>query len=312
MRSGISNSQFDSASYDAVTGTDANGNKPGVREAITMSKSGLDDKVTPALDAQKNVLTVMETTMGKAGAEPVTPSLSTSLYNDVQFLQGLVAGTPAEQVVTQAMAPKILAMGTNLAVLRDGGTLITSAGTVPFPASVSAVSTGVGQISDALSKANGGLGLIALGMGQLDSKGNPQPLMVNGKPGSLLYALDYLQSAINQQLVPGVDQLSGGANKISDGSGQAKTAISGGLDTLESVPAIVSALQENLTQNDTFLGKPDGANASVTYVYQTVAVSSTASAMNYGLVAIVLAMILLFFIGRPKKAAQMAPVAPEA
>jgi hypothetical protein len=77
------------------------------------------------------------------------------------------------------------------------------------------------------------------------------------------------------------------------------------------VPAIVSALQDNLTQNDTFLGKPEGSGASVTYVYQTVAISSSASAMTYGLGAIALALLILFIIGRPKKAPLAAPVEEE-
>ena len=311
IREGISNPAFDTASYDAIKGMDAKGNKPGVKEAVTMSKTALDTQMAAAMEGQKKVLTVMQDTMGKPGEAPVTPSLTTSLYNDADFLKSLVKGTPAEQVVTQAMVPKIVAMGTNLGVLRDGGTMITSSGSVPFPASVSAVETGIQSISSGLGKANNGLSFMAIGLGQLDEKGNPKPIMVNGKPGSLLYALDYLQDAVDGQLVPGIDQLSGGAAKIADGSGQAKTAVAGGLATLESVPAIVSALQENLTLNDTFLGKPEGANASVTYVYQTVAVSSAASAMNYGLGAIALALILLFFIGRPKEAAQIAPVEKE-
>lgn len=308
VRLGVSNPQFDTASYDAAKGTDASGNKPGVKEAVAMSKSAMDDKLIPALDAQGKVLTVMQATMGKPGAAPVTPSLTTSLYNDVDFLKALVKGTPAEAVLTQAMGPKILAMGTNLGVLKDGGTLITATGTIPFPASVSAVSTGVQQLSAGLGKANNGLSFIAFGLGQLDANGNPKPVMINGQPGSLLYALDYLKTAVNGQLVPGINQLSGGAAKIGDGSGQAKTAIAGGLDTLESAPAIVSALEDNVTQNDTFLGKPEGANASVTYVYQTAAVSPSAAAMNYGYGAIVLALIILFAIGRPKKAPQVAAV----
>ncbi|NLV23065.1 MAG: hypothetical protein GXY49_13985, partial [Syntrophomonadaceae bacterium] len=257
IRNGISNPAFDAASYDATKGTDASSNKPGVKEAVTMSKTAMDGQLLAAMEGQKKVLTAMETTMGKPGAEPVTPSLTTSLYNDVDFLKGLLKGTPAEQVITQAMAPKILAMGTNLAVFRDGGTLITSSGSVPFPASVSAVETGIQQISSALGKANNGLSFMAIGLGQLDANGNPKPVMVNGKPGSLLYALDYLQTAVDGQLIPGVDQLSDGAAKIGDGSGQAKTAVAGGLDTLEAVPAIVSALEENITLNDTFLGKPE-------------------------------------------------------
>lgn len=311
IRNGITNTAFNAATYDAVKGTDASGNKPGVKEAVTMSKTAMDTQLAPAFEGQKKVVTGLQDAVGKPGVDPVTPSLSTSLYNDADFLKALVKGTPAETVVTQAMIPKIIAINTNLGVLKDGGTLITAAGSVPFPASISTVETGVQSISSGLGKANNGLSFMAIGLGQLDEKGNPKPVMVNGKPGSLLYALDYLQTAVDGQLVPGVEQLSGGAAKISDGSGQAKTAISGGLDTLESVPAIVSALQDNVTANDTFLGKPEGAGSSVTYVYQTVAVSSAASAMNYGLGAIVLALILLFFIGRPKKSPLAAPVEQE-
>ncbi|HPF21379.1 MAG TPA: hypothetical protein PLC88_08565, partial [Syntrophomonas sp.] len=311
IRIGVSNPSFNTATYDATKGMDASGNKPGVKEAVTMSKTAMDTQLLAAMEGQKKVLTVMQDTMGKPGAEPVTPSLSTSLYNDIDFLKGLVKGTPAEQVITQALAPKILAMGTNLGVFRDGGTLISSSGSVPFPASVTAVESGIQQISSGLGKANNGLSFMAIGLGQLDENGKPKPVMVNGKPGSLLYALDYLQTAVDGQLVPGVDQLSGGAAKIGDGSGQAKTAVAGGLDTLEAVPAIVSALQDNLTQNDTFLGKPEGSGASVTYVYQTVAISSSASAMTYGLGAIALALLILFIIGRPKKAPLAAPVEQE-
>ncbi|HNX93074.1 MAG TPA: hypothetical protein PKI17_06075, partial [Syntrophomonas sp.] len=45
IRMGVSNPSFDMASYDGAKGTDAKGNKPGVREAVTMSKSGIDDKL---------------------------------------------------------------------------------------------------------------------------------------------------------------------------------------------------------------------------------------------------------------------------
>jgi X-X-X-Leu-X-X-Gly heptad repeat protein len=311
VRLGVSNPKFETASYDATKGTDAKGNKPGVREAVTMSKTAMDNQLMPAFEGQKTVLTVMEATMGKPGAEPVTPSLTTSLYNDVDFLKTMVAGTPAEAVLTQALGPKIAAMGTDLGVLRDGGTLITATGAVPFPASVNAVSTGVQQISTGLGKANNGLSMIAFGLGQLDAKGNPTPVMIDGKPGSLLYALSYLQSAVDGQLVPGINQLSGGTAKIGAGSGQAKTAIAGGLQTLESVPAIVSALQDNASQANTFLGKPAGAQGSVTYVYQTAAVIPGAAAMNYGFGVIILALILLFAIGRPKSAPQVAEMNKE-
>lgn len=289
IRVGVSNPAFDIATYDSAKGTDASGDKPGIREAISLSKAGLE--------GQKKVLTVMEATMGKPGAEAVQPSLSTTLYNDVSFLQGMVKGTPAEAVLTQAMAPKIIAMGSNLAVLRDGGTLITAAGGVPFPA-------GTEQLSAGLTKAGNGAGMIAMGLGNLDADGNPVKVMVNGKPGSILYALSYMQENIDGKLVPGVDKLMAGGSKIADGSGQAKDAISAGYNKLAQAPAIVSALEDNASAANSFLGKPEGATGSVVYVYQTPAVSAEAAAMKFGLIAIVLALIVLFAIGRPKSATQ--------
>ncbi len=306
IRVGLSTPGFDASTYDSAKGTDGKGNKPGVREAISISQTALDSKVTPALEAQKKVLTGMEVAMGKPGTDPVQPSLSTSLYNDVAFLKGLLKGTPAEAVIDKAMAPKIMVMGANMAVLRDGGTLVTAGGSIPFPASVTAVATGIEQISAGLGKANNGVGMVAMGLGQLDANGKPAPVMVNGKPGTILYALAYLQSSIDDKMVPGIVKLSDGTAKIADGSGQAKEAIAGGLDKMAAAPAIVSALKDNVSQADSFLGKPDGAVGTVAYVFQTPVVSTAASAMNYGLGAIVLALIILFAIGRPKSAAQFA------
>jgi X-X-X-Leu-X-X-Gly heptad repeat protein len=125
--------------------------------------------------------------------------------------------------------------------------------------------------------------------------------MMDGKPGSILYALAYFQQAINGQVIPGVTKLMDGTSKIGDGSGQAKTAIASGLVKIESSPAIMSALQDNVAQNDSFLGKPEGAAGMVAYIYQTPAVSQTATVMNYGLGVIALALIVLFAIGRPPK-----------
>lgn len=311
IRLGLSNPNFNTSTYDSATGADAKGNKPAVREAITISKNALDEKLTPALEGQKKVLTVMEATMGKPGGEVVQPTLSTSLYNDVSFIQGLVKGTPAEDVITKAMAPKIMAMGANLAVFRDGGNLITSGGSIPFPASVSAVATGVEQISAGLGKANNGVGMIAMGLGQIGPDGKPAKVMVDGKPGSILYALAYLQESIDGKMVPGIVKLGEGTAKIGDGSSQAKEAISGGLDKMAVAPAIVSALKDNVSQADSFLGKPEGAKGTVAYVFQTPEVSTAASAMNFGLGAIALALIILFAIGRPKSPSQFTEVNKE-
>ncbi|CFX62107.1 Uncharacterized [Syntrophomonas zehnderi OL-4] len=311
IRLGLSNPKFDVGTYNSATGTDAKGNTPAVREAITISKNALDEKITPALEGQKKVLTVMEATMGKPGGEVVQPSLSTSLYNDVSFMQGLVKGTPAEDVITKAMAPKIMAMGANLGVLRDGGNLVTAGGSMPFPASINAIAAGVEQISSGLGKANSGVGMIALGLGQIGADGKPVKVMMDGKPGSILYALAYLQESIDGKMVPGIDMLSEGTAKIGDGSSQAKEAITGGLEKMMAAPAIVSALKDNASQANSFLGKPEGAEGTVAYVFQTPEVNTAASAMNYGLGAIVLALIILFAIGRPKSPSQFTEVNKE-
>lgn len=290
LRAGLSNSAFDPNSYDSVKGTDAKGNKPMVREAIALTKKGLE--------GQSKVLTVMETTMGKPGGEVVQPSLSTSLYNDVSFLQGLVKGTPAEAVLTQAMAPKILAMGSNLAVLRTGGTLITGGGSIPFPA-------GIDQLSAGLDKASNGAGMIAMGLGNLDANGNPmKALKADGSPGSVMYGVVVMKEGIDGKMISGLDQLMDGGNKIADGTVQAKDGIYASYNKLAQAPAIVSALEDNASAADSFLGKPEGAVGNVVYIYQTPAVSAEAAAMKFGFVAIVLALIVLFAIGRPKSAAQ--------
>ncbi len=307
IRFGLSNPSFDKNSYDSAKGADAKGAKPGVREALTLSKTALDSKIIPGMEGQKKVLTAMEATMGKPSAEAaVQPTLGTSLYNDITFMKELVKGTPAEDVINKAMAPKIMAMGANLGVMRDGGNLITAGGAIPFPASVSALSTGIEQISSGIGKANNGVGMIVMGLGQVDANGQPVPIMMNGKPGSILYALTYLQEAIDGKMVPGVTKLMDGSSKIADGTVQAKEAIAGGLDKMAAAPAIVSALQENASQANSFLGIPEGANGSVVYVYQTPEVSAAAAAMKYGFGAIILALITLFAIGRPKSAAQFA------
>jgi hypothetical protein len=170
-----------------------------------------------------------------------------------------------------------------------------------FPASVTALEDGTKQLSAALGKTEGGLGMIVMGMGNVDAKGNPAKVMVNGKPGSILYALSYFQTSVDGKVIPGIDQIMAGTTKIGEGSNLAKDGISAGLNTMQSVPAIVSALKDNASQANTFLGKPEGAEAMVAYVYQTPKVDRVAATMNYGLGIIVFVLIILFAIGRPPK-----------
>lgn len=301
VRFGLSNPAFNSSTYDAAKGTDARGNKPGVREALTMSQAAVDSKLVPALEAQKQVIAGLQAVMGSSGAEISQPTTSTSIYNDVNFLKGLLAGTPAEAVISQALNPKILAVSNNLSVLKDGGTLVTSSGAVAFPASVSAVEQGLQQVSAGVGKANAGVGMIAMGVGQVGADGKPVKLLVNGKPGTILYALAYFQTAIDGQIIPGITKISDGTADIGTGSGEAKEAIASGLNDIASAPAIVSALEDNAGQADSFLGKPQGAEGTVAYVYQTQAVNQEASTMKLGMVLILLALAAIFALGRPAK-----------
>ena len=138
----------------------------------------------------------------------------------------------------------------------------------------------------------------------LDANGQPVKTMVNGKPASLLYALDYLQDSISGQMIPGITQLQDGAGQIGSGALTAKDAINVGLQTS---PVMMEAMNQKLATADTFLGKPDGATGSVTYVFQTPEITTEGQAVKYGLGAIAVALILFLAVGRPPKQAFEAP-----
>lgn len=309
IRTGMANPAFNAATYDPNTGADAGGNTPGVKDAISLCKSNIDDKVMPALGLQKTALDAMNVSIGSPADSGQEPSAETSLYNDLNYVKGLVAGSPAEKVITGNINPKLQNMSSNLTAVKSGGTLVTANGSMQFPASVAALEEGMEKISTGLGKANSGLGLMVLGLGPVDKNGKPVKVMIDGKPGSILYALSYMDTAINAQLVPGITQIQEGTGKIGEGSGLAKDGIAAGLQTMQSVPALMSTMEANLTQADIFLGKPEGALGTVTYIYQTPEVSTAAAAMNYGLGAIVLAFIILLVAGRPPK--QIIPVPAE-
>lgn len=336
---GVSNPSFKAATFDATKGVDGSGNKPGVREAVKMGKAALDTQVIPAMEGQKQVLTGLEATMGKLGTGPIQPAAATSLYNDTAYLKGtlgkLLDGSPyatavndvfdkamlpkleasnkiiaeamipkleaSGKIVGEAITPKIMAVGTNLTVLKSGGSLITATGPVSFPASINTVEQGIKSLSGARGQTDAGLSLISAGIGPIDTNGQAAKVMVNGKPGTLLYALSYFKSSLDQQVLPGLDQLVAGSSKIGAGSGQAKAGISAGLDKMLTAPAIVSALKNNTAQEDSFLGKPAGSQATVAYIFQTPQVSSQGTVMNYGFGAIVIVLIILFAVGRPPR-----------
>lgn len=292
-----------------------------------MGKPGSAPVQPAAATSLSNDTAFLKGLIGVPGANPVQPSASTSLSNDTAFLKGtlakLLTGTPylagvndiidkamvpkieaSNKIIDGAILPKITAVGTNLTVLKDGGTLITSAGSVPFPASVNTVEQGIKSLSTAMAQTDAGLGLISAGVGPIDSNGQAVKVMVDGKPGTILYALSYFNSSIDSQVLPGLDQLLAGSSKIGDGSGQARTAISSGLDKMLTAPATISAMKDSVTQADSFLGKPDGAEGAVTYIYQTPPASKQSTVMYYGLGAIAIVLIILFAAGRPPKTAK--------
>ncbi len=49
------------------------------------------------------------------------------------------------------------------------------------------------------------------------------------------------------------------------------------------------------------MGKPEGAQATVAYIFQTPQVSQQGTVMNYGLGSIVILLIILFAVGRPPR-----------
>jgi hypothetical protein len=304
IRVGLANPNFDASSYNMGTGTDGKGETPGAKDAIGLMKNTIDTQLLAAFGGQKMVLGLMETAIGTSADIGQEPSASTSLYNDINYLKAALAGTPAQQVITNAIEPKLNAMNHNVKVFRDGGEMVTSTGTMAFPASVSAVELGSKTLSEKLGQLDGGLTMAVIGLGALDENGQPVKVMANGKPASLLYALEYLQQSINGQMIPGITQLQDGAGKIGSGALTAKDAINVGLQT---TPVMMEAMNQRLMTADTFLGKPDGATGSVTYVFQTPAISTEGQAMKYGLGAIAVALVLLFAVGRPPKQTFEAP-----
>jgi len=308
IRVGLMTPGFDSASYTTAKGSDSAGKTPGVKDAVGLMKKSVDGQLLPAMAFQKSALTTIQTAIGTTGDGAVEPTATTSIYNDINYLKAAVAGTPAQKVITDSIEPKLQAVGTNVGAFRDGGNMITPSGSMAFPASVSAVEMGSKLLSESLGKTDGGLTMMVLGLGALDASGKPMKAMANGKPASILYAMEYLQESIDGQLVPGIKQIQEGTGKIGSGAGDAKEAIANGLQTFESIPVIVSNLEENAAQTDTFLGKPEGDQGTVMYVFQTPEVSKQGNAMKYGLGVIAVALIVLIALGRPPKEMASAPV----
>jgi X-X-X-Leu-X-X-Gly heptad repeat protein len=300
VKFGIANPAFNAASYNADTGADANGNKPGVKDAVGLLKAGVQEKALPAYKLQVIVLNMLEQSIGTSGEAVQEPDPSTSIMNDVAYLKSQVPA-PQQKIITDNIEPKLNRLSNNLKVFKDGGNIVTATGSMPYPASVKALEEGSNSTLAALEKVEGGLTMMDIGLGAVDKNGQPVKVMTNGQPGTILYALSYMQGSIDGQLVPGITKLQDGAGQIGTGAGTAKEAISSGLATFESVPAIVSVLEKNANQADTFLGKPAGAVGTVAYIFQTPEVSQQPNAMKYGLAVAVVVLILFAVVGRPPK-----------
>lgn len=309
---GISNPRFNPGTFDRAKGVDNAGQKPGVKEAIQMSKEALDTQVLPALEGQKQVISGLEDLVGKADSAPVEPSAATSLQNDALFLKGTIGQigsqlqeTPyapyvvaLDNIVTNAMLPKMGILSNNLNVLKDGGNLVTANGAVPFPASIATVEQGVKTLSASMGQTISGLDQITTGIGPVDASGQAVKVLVDGKPATILYALSYFNSSINDAIIPGIDQLIAGSTQIGAGAVQAQGAIAEGLDKMLVAPAIVSALEENATQANRFLTQSSEIEGTATYVFQTPQIALQENTMYYGIGAIVGALIVLLALGR--------------
>lgn len=299
IRVGLSSPGFDAASYNGATGADAQGVTPGVQDAVKIMKSTIDSQLIPGLMIQKATLSGMETAVGKPADSGQEPSSATSIYNDINQLKAATAGSPAQKIISESLEPKLQKLSGDIVAFRDGGS---------YPASVSKVEEGAKQLSEALGKSDQGMSMMVFGLGALTDEGKPYPIMMNGSPGSVLYALEYLQEAINGQLRPGLVQLSDGAGQIGDGAVFAKGEISTGLHTFQQIPVLKETLMANAADASNWLGKIEGSETTLTYVFQTQPVSQDGKAMKVGAGVIGLSLIALIAVGRPPKLDVSTPV----
>lgn len=311
IRVGLSNPKFDAKTYNQATGVDGSGNKPGLKDGISLLKAGIQDQAMAAYGLQKSFLGMLDVSVGHAGEAVTEPTVTTSLYNDIAYLKGQV-GAPQQKIITDNIEPKLARLSSNIITIRDGGNFSNGAGSMPFPASIKKLEEGSQTMMEKLATMEAGLGPAIVGLGMLDANGDPMKVMANGKPASILYALDYMKANIDGQVVPGLTQLSEGAGKIATGAGGAKNALATGMVSLESRFSLTDALGQNAAKADTFLGKPEGATGNVVYVFQTPEVDPQNNAVKYGAGLIILALIVLVAIGRAPKEMFQAPVENQA
>ena len=78
------------------------------KDAIGLMKNTIDTQLLAAFGTGKMVLGLMETAIGTSADSGQEPSASTSLYNDINYLKAALAGTPAQQVITNAIEPNLM------------------------------------------------------------------------------------------------------------------------------------------------------------------------------------------------------------
>jgi hypothetical protein len=315
IRMGIATPGFDPATFNAAQGKDAGGRSPGAKDAIDLVRSSVDKQLIPAVDAQQQLVAGLNGVIGNPADVGQTPSATTSLYNDINTLKSLAGSGPAADLISKAIIPKINVLSGNLSALEKGGQITTSAGQVDFPASLVAVKAGLGQVNDSLARTSAGLDQVVQGLGDVKADGTPVPVLLEGKPGTILFAMatikdgsDALYQGVSGQVVPGLKKMQSGVAQIGEGASTAKVSLAAGLVDLSSAGAIKDSLKANVEAVDTFLGKPDGAQGSVIYVFRTAPVKPAAGGLTNGLIALVVLLGLLAALGR----GQSTPVKMEA
>ena len=305
IRMGLATPGFNPATFDAQQGKDAEGRSPGAKDAVDLVHLSVDQKLIKAVEAQETLVAGLSGVIGNPADVGKPPSASTSLFNDLNTLKAAAGSGPAADLISKAIIPKVTVLSGNLNALQKGGKITTSAGQVEFPASVGAVKAGLGQVCDSLGKASAGLDQIAKGLGDVKADGTPVPVLVEGRPGTVLFAMAVLKdgggklhSGVSQQLVPGLVKMQAGVGQIGEGAATAKVSLAAGLVDLSSAGAIKESLKANADAVDTFLGKPDDALGQVVYVYRTAPVQPKAGGTVNGLIALVICLGLLAAFGR--------------
>lgn len=305
IRMGLATPGFNPATFDAAKGKDADGRSPGAKDALGLVQLSVDQKLVKAVEAQETLLTGLSGVIGNPADVGKPPAANTSLFNDLNTLKAAAGSGPAADLISKSIIPKMTVLSGNLNALQKGGKITTSAGPVDFPASVGVVKAGLGQVSDSLGQSSAGLDQMAKGLGDVKADGTPVPVLVEGKPGTILFAMAALKdggkklhAGVTQQLVPGLVQMQSGVAQIGEGATTAKVSLAAGLVDLSSAGAIKESLKANADAVDTFLGKPDNAVGKVVFVFRTAPVQPKAGGMVNGLIVLVIMLGLLAAVGR--------------